>query len=396
MGMIFVQVILLVSGTFLLGAWWEVGPAYQWFGLAAFFSLLYFWAVWRGLESNHHPGEAAILPDFGPGNLLTIFRGMLLMLLAGFLFSAWPQGMVAYLPGVLYGFAALADLFDGYLARISNHQTRLGEGLDLSLDGLGILIASFLLVQYGQVPIWYLLVGLARYLFVGGIWLRKRLDKPVYPLAENSARRPFAGAQMGFAAVLLFPVFSPPGIFLAAALFAVPFLIGFLLDWFSVSGVSINRFIKQDHLLAKTPEQINSTRIQAAKPVVNMWMPLLIRTALVILLIVWLQNKFHGLVKILSSSRFNEYLPDLPSSYWIGLLLLFIFGGLVFIAVGIAGRAAALFVLFGLGMYLELFQMSFFEVVLVFGAIGLFYLGTGPYSLWIPERKIISHRLGEP
>jgi CDP-diacylglycerol--glycerol-3-phosphate 3-phosphatidyltransferase len=281
------------------------------------------------------------------------------------------------------------------LARISNHQTRLGEGLDLSLDGLGILIASFLLVQYGQVPIWYLVVGLARYLFVGGIWLRKRLDKPVYPLAENSARRPFAGAQMGFAAVLLFPVFSPPGIFLAAALFAVPFLIGFLLDWFSVSGVSLNRYIKQDHLLGKTPEQINSTRIQAAKPVVNMWMPLLIRTALVILLIVWLQNKFHGLVKILSSSRFNEYLPDLLSSYWIGLLLLFIFGGLVFIAVGIAGRAAALFVLFGLGMYLELFQLSFFEVVLVFGAIGLFYLGTGPYSLWIPERKIISHRLGE-
>ena len=59
------------------------------------------------------------------------------------------------------------------------------------------------------------------------------------------------------------------------------------------------------------------------------------------------------------------------------------------------GRAAALLVLFGLGMYLEIFQLGLFEILLVFAAIGLFYLGTGPYSLWIPERKIITHRLGE-
>jgi hypothetical protein len=69
---------------------------------------------------------------------------------------------------------------------------------------------------------------------------------------------------------------------------------------------------------------------------------------------------------------------------------------LILIAVGVAGRAAALFVLFGLGMYLEFFSLDLFEVGLVFAAVGLFYLGTGPYSLWIPERKIITQRLGEP
>ena len=395
LGLVILQIMLVAASSFLLVTGWEYQAAFKWLGLTSFSSVLYFWYIWRGIELNSHPGDAKILPDFGPGNLLTILRGMLLMLLTGFLFSPRPQGWLAFLPGFLYAFAALADLFDGYLARISGHQSRLGEKLDLSLDGLGMLIASFLLVQYGQVPFWYLLVGLARYLFIGGIWLRTGLRKPVYPLAENSARRPFAGAQMGFVAVVLFPVFSPPGTFLAAALFAVPFLTGFLLDWFSVSGVSINLLIKKDHLLGKIPEVVNSVRISAAKPAISKWMPLIVRTTLVILLILWLRENFLGSFETLDNSMFNNYLHDLLPAYWIGLLLLLILGGLILITVGIAGRAAALLVLFGLGMYLEIFQLGLFEVLLVFAAIGLFYLGTGPYSLWIPERKIITHRLGE-
>jgi len=395
LGLVILQIMLVAAGSFLLVTGWEYQAAFQWLGFAVFSSVLYFWYLWRGLELNSPPGGTKILPDFGPGNLLTILRGMLLMLLTGFLFFPRPQGWLAFLPGFLYAFAALADIFDGYLARISNHQSRLGEILDLGLDGLGMLIASILLVQYDQVPFWYLLVGLARYLFIGGIWLRTRLGKPVNPLAENSSRRPFAGAQMGFVAVVLFPVFSPPGTFLAAALFAVPFLTGFLLDWFSVSGVSINFLIKHDHLLGKISEFVNSIRIYAARSEISKWIPLIVRTTLVILLILWLRENFLGSFETLDNSMFNNYLPDFLPAYWIGLLLLLILGGLILITVGIAGRAAALLVLFGLGMYLEIFQLGLFEVLLVFAAIGLFYLGTGPYSLWIPERKIITHRLGE-
>jgi CDP-diacylglycerol--glycerol-3-phosphate 3-phosphatidyltransferase len=395
LGLGVVQIMLVAAGSFLLVTGWEIQAAFQWSGFSLFASVLYFWYLWRGLELNSPPGDTKILPDFGPGNLLTILRGMLLMLLMGFLFSPSPQGWIAFLPGFLYAFAALADLFDGYLARISNHQSRLGEKLDLSLDGLGMLIASILLVQYNQVPFWYLLVGLARYLFIGGIWLRTRLGKPVHTLAENSARRPFAGAQMGFAAVVLFPVFSPPGTFLAAALFAVPFLTGFLLDYFSVAGISINLLIKQDHLLGKFPNVVNSIRIFTAKSAISRWLPLFVRTTLVILLILWLRENFIGSFGTLDNSLFNQYLPDLIPAYWIKFLLLLILAGLILITVGIAGRAAALLVLFGLGMYLEIFQLGLIEVLLVFAATGLFYLGTGPYSLWIPERMIITRRLGE-
>ena len=395
-GLVILQILLVAAVTPLLVAWWENQAVMRWLGLAGISSLVYFAALWRRLEFNHPPAASKILPDFGPGNLLTILRGMLLMILAGFLFSPWPQGWLAYIPGLLYISAALADLFDGYLARKSHHESRLGQELDLSLDGLGILIASILLVQYGQVPAWYLLVGLARYLFMGGIWLRNNFGKPVYPLTENSARRPFAGAQMGFAAVALFPVFSPPGTYLAAALFAVPFLVGFLLDWFTVSGISFVNLFKPYISWEQYPKLVYSAKKKFTEQVLNKWLPLSLRAALVILSIVWIHENILGLFQSLGSPTINQYLPNWPPIHWTGISMFLMFSGLILIAVGVAGRAAALLVLFGLGMYLRFFSLHLFEVGLVIAAIGLFYLGTGPYSLWIPERKIITQRLGEP
>ncbi len=394
-GLVVLQILLLSSGAQLLFTWWGPQSAFRWFGLAALFSLIYFGILWRRLELNYDPAEGKILPNFGPGNQLTILRGIFLTLLAGFLFSPWPQGWLAYVPGLLYSSAALADLFDGYLARISHHETRLGEELDLSLDGFGILIASILLVQYGQVPAWFLLVGLARYLFIGGIWLRRRLGKPVLPLAKNSARRPFAGAQMGFVAVVLFPVFSPPGTFLAAALFAIPFLIGFTLDWFTVSGISLTSLIRGDHGRATYPYLLDLDRMKVIKELSNRWLPLVLRISLVILLIAWIQEKLIGLFQSQRLSAADLNLAAMPPIQWIGILLLLLFSGLILIAVGVAGRIAAIFVLFAMGIYLEFFGLNLIEVLLVAGAVGLFYLGTGPYSLWVPERKIITKRLGE-
>ena len=112
-------------------------------------------------------------------------------------------------------------------------------------------------------------------------------------------------------------------------------------------------------------------------------------------MIYWFQANSWGLLQSIGNSTVRSFLPDLQSFYWIIVLLGLIFVGLVFTAVGIAGRVAALLVLIGLGMYLELFQLRFIEISLIFAAMGLFYLGTGPYSLWNAERKIISQRLGE-
>jgi CDP-diacylglycerol--glycerol-3-phosphate 3-phosphatidyltransferase len=199
--LLILQGLLLVAGYQVLMNWWSDQYAVRWLGLATLSSLIFFAILWRRLEFNSRPGEDYLLPELGPGNLLTILRGIILALLIGFLFLPWPQGWLAWVPGLLYTIVAVADLFDGYLARKFDLQTRLGENLDLTLDGLGILVASVMLVQYGQVAAWYLLVGLARYLFMAGIWLREKMGLPVYELSSNSTRRPFAGAQMGFAVV---------------------------------------------------------------------------------------------------------------------------------------------------------------------------------------------------
>lgn len=395
--LILLQGLLILVSYYLLVNWWSSQFAFRWAVLATLFTVYFMRLLWRNLIFNFRPDQRMLLKKFGPGNLLTILRGFLLAFLFGFLFSPWSPGWLAWIPGFLYTFAALADLFDGYLARKFDHETLLGKELDLSLDGLGLLIASILLVQYGQVPIWYLLVGLARYLFLFGIWFRRKRGKPVYEMKENSTRRPFAGAQMGFVAVILFPLFTPPGTYLAAALFALPFLIGFSIDWLGVSGVSLAGIFRGSNKLAK-PEKINKHVLPLWEKVISIvtrWLPLIVRASLVIMLIVWLDQNLSGLIPHQFYSVTNSISATTLSGFWLGLTLILAMVSLLLIAMGAAGRLASIFLLFGIGIYQNYFGLYFSEILLVAGASALFYLGSGPYSLWKPERDIIAKRLGE-
>ena len=51
--------------------------------------------------------------------------------------------------------------------------------LEGELDSLGVLVASALIVAWESVPVWFLLVGLASYLFRLGTWSRRRRGLPV-------------------------------------------------------------------------------------------------------------------------------------------------------------------------------------------------------------------------
>ena len=62
--------------------------------------------------------------------------------------------------------------------------------------------------------------------------------RPAAPSAPH--RRAWAGFQMGFLVVVLWPLFGPPVTLLAGFAFMFPPLIGFLIDWLIVSG-SIDR-----------------------------------------------------------------------------------------------------------------------------------------------------------
>jgi CDP-diacylglycerol--glycerol-3-phosphate 3-phosphatidyltransferase len=395
--LLILQILLLATGTLVLRTWWTDQNTIRWLGLATISSLVFLGILWRNLFINSRPGEDSLLPNFGPGNLLTIMRGLFLALLMGFLFSPWPSGWLAWIPGLLYSFIAIADLFDGYLARKFDHMTLLGEKLDLTLDGLGMLVASILLVQYGQAPAWYILVGLARYLFVAGIWMRRKMGKPVFDLISNPTRRPFAGAQMGFAAVVLYPFFGSPGTGLAAALFAVPFLVGFTIDWLQVSGVKPAAFLSRIVGPGRPAKNKNLEQQNEWLPsnILAIWLPLGLRVSLVILISIWVERNLISMIS-LENLTTPFFISNSTSHYlWGGWLLLIIGISTLMIALGAAGRIAALIILFGVGMYVNYYGLSISESLLVVGMGALLYLGTGPYSLWNPEHRLISRRLGE-
>ena len=108
----------------------------------------------------------------------------------------------------MYAVFVVGDFFDGYASRKTNRTTELGKNLDMECDSLGTLIAVMLAIQYAQLPIWFLSVGVARYLFVFGIRWRERTGKPVLELPFSFNRRIIGGFMAGFLSVALLPLFS--------------------------------------------------------------------------------------------------------------------------------------------------------------------------------------------
>jgi CDP-diacylglycerol--glycerol-3-phosphate 3-phosphatidyltransferase len=181
---------------------------------------------------------------WGVANRLTLLRGALLALLAGFLFaprpdtwsgSAWVR-WAAWLPALIYAIAAAADFADGFWAKRTGTQTRLGALLDGELDGVGILLAAGLAVQYRALPSIFLVIGLAKPLYALGMLSRRLRGRPIHELPPSRLRRRLAGFQMGLLAVLLWPVARPPVTTLAECLIGIPFLLGFLRDGLAASG----------------------------------------------------------------------------------------------------------------------------------------------------------------
>ena len=350
------------------------GGAYalRWALLAAAMLLIQMVSLWKILPLNHRQGETALLPRFGPGNLLTLTRGTIIALLVGFLFIDQPAGIWAWLPVTLYFISDLTDFFDGYLARVSGMVTRLGETLDMNNDALGVLVATLLAFQYGTVPWWYLPFGFARYLFLLGLFLHQRKGLPLYPLKPSSTRRFFAGAQMGFITVMLMPVLGPPGTHLAATLFLVPFLAIFLIDYLDVTG-------QKERYAFWSGWDMGRIKVWALERA-----PLALRGALVIV------YAYQALV-------FSGTLPGsiaLPAgARLVFMILTALF--IIFFAAGILARAAAIAALIVGGIQLQWMAFSFDYWLLVFALIYILLAGPGRHTVFSPEEWLVVNRPGE-
>lgn len=181
-------------------------------------------------------GPGALEGGLGVANAVTLARGLLYAAAAGFLLVPPSTPAVRWAPGICYGAGAALDYVDGQLARRTGGATELGERLDHAFDTLGFLVAPLVGVLWGRLPIAYLSLSAARYLFRGGIVWRRRSGRPVYPLPESRLRRRLAAVQMALIAVALPPVLPVAIVHPVALVALVPSLVVFLRDWIVVSG----------------------------------------------------------------------------------------------------------------------------------------------------------------
>ncbi len=342
-------VVALVVVAGLLGLAWEWQSAGQWMLQAC---LLWGFVGYQGrrrLHLNREDSDAPAYEELGWGNRLTLLRSWLIGAVGGFLFQPWPDGpMLTWLPGILYLFAAVLDRVDDYVARRTGHGSLLGQELDMVSDALGLAVASLLAVGYGQVHPSYLLFGLAYYLFHGGLMWRECRGLPVYPLPSALHRRAWAGFQMGFLVVVLWPLFGPPVTSLAGFAFMLPALIGFLIDWLIVSG----RIDRQSESADRFFQKLTKFGRTLAQPA--------LRVAVVVMLAAPLGR--------------SDWLSDL----WSGGAVV---AG-VFIFLGIAGRAACLLLIALLSWRYSGHAVVGIDLALFCSAVWLMLLGTGRFSLW--------------
>jgi CDP-diacylglycerol--glycerol-3-phosphate 3-phosphatidyltransferase len=374
-------ILALLAGFGGLAAAREIEFATRWLGLAtliAGFSLAF---LKRNLSRNRAIAGGSPHADFGAGTLATLLRGLLLAAAAGFLFSPRPSGGLAWAPAILFATAELLDYLDGYLARQSGRQSELGEAFDLGLDNLGMLIGSALAVWYRVLPWPFLVIGFAGLLFQLGRWAQRRSGREVRELPPSRSRRPIAGLMMGFLSAMLWPIVGPPATTLAGLFFLAPFLASFARDWLVVSG-----------LVDPTSEGYRRAR-SLARTVLLRWVPVPARAVMVLSLVAGVSTNAGRL----SARAMLFQQAGLPfGERTVGLFLILEVLGALLIGLGIAGRAAAFVLLFPVGFTIVAVGLTDGSAVLLSGVLTVVILGTGAFSLWQPEDRIFTRRLGGP
>jgi CDP-diacylglycerol--glycerol-3-phosphate 3-phosphatidyltransferase len=349
----------LAASCFLLGLIWSWPSALQWVFQAGLIWAFICFQTQRRLHLNRPEAAAPLYKSLGLANQLTLLRSWLIACVAGFVFQPWPDGAaLSWLPGIIYFFAAILDRVDGFAARRTGQFSLLGTELDTVSDALGLVVAAVLAYGYGQVHWSYLLVGIAYYLFHAGMLWRSSRDLQVYPLPPAFHRRAWAGFQMGFLVVALWPLFFPPITKLAGFAFMTPVLLGFLIDWLFVSGR-----IKQQ-------EGGGNQRIQK----LGVFSYSVLQPGLRLIVVV-----------LLAASVLQSELPLIAGNN-AALLNNILMLGLVFtslmVLLGIAGRYFSLLLMGLLAWYYITNPLLPVDYVLFCCVIWLLLLGTGRFSIW--------------
>jgi CDP-diacylglycerol---glycerol-3-phosphate 3-phosphatidyltransferase len=211
-----------------------------------------------------------------------------------------------------------------------------------------------------------LLVSASRYLFAGGLWLLKHQGRPVYNLTDSERRRGMAGFQMGLNVAVLLPLLVPPVTSLAASLFMIPFLAGFLRDWLVVSGAVDPQSRAYRALMLKGEQLFYG------------WLPIVFRAG---------AGGFFTYFILTEASASSEH--RIIVILMIGQVVL-----AVMILAGILGRLSALGLLAAAGLAFSGAHSGLPDIALSVSLILVLLFGTGYFSLWQPEEAFLRYHAG--
>jgi len=172
---------------------------------------------------------------FGAANTLTLLRGALYAVVAGFVVVPPETGLV-WVPALAYGSGVVLDKLDGTVARTIGEETVLGERLDMAFDTFGFVVAPLVAVLWGQLPVWYLSLSAARYVYRGGLGWRQRRGRPLYDPPDSDLGKYLAGVQMVFLTGALAPAVPTEFVWTAAPFVLAPSLGVFVRDFLVVTG----------------------------------------------------------------------------------------------------------------------------------------------------------------
>jgi CDP-diacylglycerol--glycerol-3-phosphate 3-phosphatidyltransferase len=100
-------------------------------------------------------------------NILTMLRIAAIPLLASLLMS--PRRSAGFWAAAVFALASITDWLDGYLARRMEIVTVFGKFLDPIADKLIVMAALIMILPYGRVPAWMVLVILGREIIITGL-----------------------------------------------------------------------------------------------------------------------------------------------------------------------------------------------------------------------------------
>ena len=352
-------IILLGAISFLLVVNWQWQRAAHWFIQTLLLWLFIAYQSTKRLELNRPDKGSPLYGNLGWGNRLTLLRALLIAATGGFLFQPWPEGpLLSWVPGMIYFFGAVLDRVDGLVARRTGQISLLGTELDTVTDAVGLAVASLLAVSYGQTHWSFLFMGIAYYAYHGGIIWRNKNGLPVYPLPPAMHRRVWAGFQMGYLVVALWPLYHPPLTLIGGFAFMLPALIGFIIDWLIVSG-RINRNAEHVDQWFRRLTDFSQTIFQPA-----------LRILIVILLSVSIATSGFPPMS-------NSGVQWFSSVATAGFVLTSIT-----VLLGFAGRYFALLLLGLLGWYYTGNEMLLVDYILFCCVVWSLLLGSGRFSLW--------------